>query len=211
MCHARCPQVQPRREKSAGVRLCIPKRHWGVPPPGNAASLQQCGYQIPLDLRPVRIAATSRSSSCSTRSKVSMISLMWLICPSRSVLAKEHANVSCDLVALDDQGRHLAAHLGIAGGYGRPHLAHFGLAASMTHMGEDIDRGVGEEFDVVGAACQRAFNVAGVQHVEELQHALTVRSLGHSSLPALVRPRSRGQSIVQATAAGSISKRTQTI
>ena len=72
----------------------------------------------------------------------------------------------------------------------------------MTHMGQDIDRGVGEEFDVVGAARQRAFNIAGVQHVEEIQHALTMRFLGHSSLSALVRPDSRGQSIVQRNGGG---------
>ena len=58
----------------------------------------------------------------------------------------------------------------------------------MTHMREDIDRGVGEEFDVVGAVRQRAFNVAGIQDIEEIQHALTMRSLGHSSLPALFDP-----------------------
>ena len=64
-------------------------------------------------------------------------------------LAKEHANVRGHLVALGDDDRHLAAHFGIAGAHGGPHLAQLGLAAAMTHVGEDIDRGVGEEFDVV--------------------------------------------------------------
>jgi hypothetical protein len=34
-------------------------------------------------------------------------------------------------------------------------------------MRQDVDRGVGEEFDVVGAALQRGFDVAGIQDVEE--------------------------------------------
>ena len=41
-------------------------------------------------------------------------------------------------------------------------------------MGQDIDRGVGEEFDVVGAALQRGLDVAGIQDVEEIQHVLTI-------------------------------------
>jgi hypothetical protein len=96
------------------------------------------------------------------------------------------------LVALDDQHRHLAAQLGIAGADRVPHLAHFGLAAAVAHMRQDVDRGVGEEFDVVGAALQRRFDVAGIQDVEKIQHVLTIWSLGHSSaLPVfdrLLRP-----------------------
>ena len=41
-------------------------------------------------------------------------------------------------------------------------------------MGQDIDRRIGEEFDVVGAALQRGFDVAGIQDVEEIQHVLTI-------------------------------------
>ena len=52
----------------------------------------------------------------------------------------------------------------------------------MAHMRQDVDRGIGEKFDVVGAALQRGFDVAGIQDVEEIQHALTICSLGHSPI-----------------------------
>src|SRR5437867_1367741 len=51
------------------------------------------------------------------------------------VLAEEHADKGGHLVAFGDQGRHLAAQFGIAGAYRIPHLAHFGLAAAVAHMG----------------------------------------------------------------------------
>ena len=50
----------------------------------------------------------------------------------------------------------------------------------MAHMREDVDRGVGDEFDIVGAARQRAFDVAGIEYVEEIQHALPMQGLGHA-------------------------------
>ena len=96
-----------------------------------------------------------------------------------------------DLVALGDQHRHLAAQLGIAGEYRIPHLAHFGLAAAVAQMRQEVDRGVGEEFDVVGAARQRGFDVAGIQGVEKVQHELTIRCLGHSPTLLCSIPRLR--------------------
>ena len=75
-------------------------------------------------------------------------------------------------------------------------------------MRQDIDRGVGEEFDVVGAARQRGFDVAGIQDVEEIQHVLTIWSLGHSPILPVFDPALAARSIVNGTAAGSISKRT---
>ena len=78
------------------------------------------------------------------------------------------------LVVPGDQDRHLAAQFGIAGAHRIPHLAQFGLAAAVAHMRQDIDRRVGEEFDVVGAALQRGFDVAGIHDVEEIQHVLAI-------------------------------------
>jgi len=46
-------------------------------------------------------------------------------------------------------------------------------------MGHEIDRGVGDEIDIVGAARQRAFDVAGIIDFEEVQHALPMQVLGH--------------------------------
>ena len=77
------------------------------------------------DLLPVSTALTSRSSTCWTRSKVSMISRICAMRPSRkrveggdvelhhplvAALAEEHPDVRRDLVALGDQDRHLVAH-----------------------------------------------------------------------------------------------------
>jgi hypothetical protein len=58
-------------------------------------------------------------------------------------------------------------------------------------MRQDVDRRVGEEFDVVGAARQRGFDVAGIQDVEEIQHVLTIWSLGHSPTCLCSIPRLR--------------------
>jgi hypothetical protein len=52
-------------------------------------------------------------------------------------------------------------------------------AVTVTHMGHEIDRGVGDEIDIVGAARQRAFDVAGIIDFEEVQHALPMQVLGH--------------------------------
>jgi hypothetical protein len=41
-------------------------------------------------------------------------------------------------------------------------------------MRQDIDRGVGKEFDVVGAALQGRFDVAGIHDAEEIQHVLAI-------------------------------------
>src|SRR5882757_560643 len=96
-----------------------------------------------------------------------------------AALAEEHANKCSYLVTFGDQNRCLPAHLGISGVNGSPHLAHRGLALAVAHMRQQIDRGVGGEFDVVGAARQRAVDVAGIKHFEEIQHALTVKLRGH--------------------------------
>ena len=122
------------------------------------------------------------------------------------VLAKEHADERSRLVAIDDQHRHLAAQLRIASPDRLPHLAHFGLAAAVAHMRQDVDRGVGEELDVIGAARQRGFDVAGIQGVEKVQHELTIRCLGHSpTLPVFDSALAAG-SIVNGTMRRSISK-----
>jgi hypothetical protein len=75
-------------------------------------------------------------------------------------------------------------------------------------MRQDVDRGVGEEFDVVGAALQRGFDVAGIQDIKEIQYALTMRFLGHSSTPPAFDPDLAAGPIVKGTAEGSISNRT---
>ena len=49
----------------------------------------------------------------------------------------------------------------------------------MAHVGKQVDRGVGDEFDVVGAARQRALDVAGIVDVEEIQQALPMQVRGH--------------------------------
>src|SRR5690242_5028950 len=82
-------------------------------------------------------------------------------------LAEEYAEQGCSPVALDHQTRHLAAQLRIAGAHRLPHAAQFGLAAAMAHMGEEVDRGVGKRLDIVGAARQRALDVARIEYVEE--------------------------------------------
>jgi hypothetical protein len=90
--------------------------------------------------------------------------------------------MGCDLVAFGDQDRHLVAHLGIAGVDGGPHLPQRGLAVAVAHMRQDIDRGVGEEIDIVGATRQRAFDVSGIEDLEKVQHALTVKIRRHPVL-----------------------------
>ena len=62
---------------------------------------------------------------------------------------------------------------------GLPHLPEFVLAAAVAHMRQDIDRRVGEEIDIVGAARQRALDIAGIEIIEKVQHALPVESLDH--------------------------------
>ena len=99
--------------------------------------------------------------------------------PVVAALAEEHPDVRRDLVALDDQDRHFIAHVGIAGVDGLPHRPEFVLAAVVAHMRQDIDRRVGEEIDVIGAARQRALDVAGIEHVEKIQHALPMKFVNH--------------------------------
>ena len=81
--------------------------------------------------------------------------------------AKKHPDHRRDLVALGDDDRHLMAHAGIAGVDRLPRLPHLGLAVAVTHMRQDIHRRVGKEVDVVGAARERALDVAGVEDLEE--------------------------------------------
>ena len=89
-----------------------------------------------------------------------------------AALAEEHANARRHPVLLGDQERHLVAHVGIAGVDGSPHRADLGLAAAVTEMRQDVDRRVGDEIDVVVAARQRALDIAGIERLEKIQHAL---------------------------------------
>ena len=108
-----------------------------------------------------------------------------------------------------DEDRHLAAHLGITGVDGGPHRPHRFGAAAVTHMGKQIDRGVGDELDVVGAARQRGLDIAGIVDFEEIQHALPVKILGHLHFfSAGVGPDSLG-SILNGMEPRSIGKRNQ--
>ena len=60
-----------------------------------------------------------------------------------------------------------------------PRLPHLGVAVAVAHMRQDIHRRIGKEVDVVGAARQRALDIAGVEDLEKIHHALTVKFLGH--------------------------------
>ena len=62
------------------------------------------------------------------------------------------------------------------------------LAAAVAHMRQDVDRRVGDELDVVGAAGERAFDIAGIVDLEEIQHALAVKSSVIRSFSAGVGP-----------------------
>jgi hypothetical protein len=91
--------------------------------------------------------------------------------------------------------------------HGLPHLPDLGLAAAVAHMGEDIDRRVGEEIDVVAAVRQRALDIAGIECVEKIQHALPSQILDHGFSPPVLNPTRIADGIVNRTAQGSIGKR----
>ena len=46
-------------------------------------------------------------------------------------------------------------------------------------MRQDIDRRVGDEIDIVGAAGQRALDVAGIEDIEKIQHTLPMKIVDH--------------------------------
>ena len=69
-----------------------------------------------------------------------------------AALPEEHAQIGRDRVALGDDLRHLVADLGVALLHGAPELAKLLLAVAGAHVRQHIDRRVGEEVDVVGAA-----------------------------------------------------------
>jgi hypothetical protein len=89
------------------------------------------------------------------------------------------SNCTIRLVFLGDQKRHLVAHLGIARVDGSPHRGDLGLAVAVTEMRQNVDRRMGDEIDVVIAARQRALDIAGIESLEEIQHALPVEIFGH--------------------------------
>ena len=142
---------------------------------------------------PVSREDRSRSSTCSTRSNVSITSRMRAMRPSRRVrtprgrtarpgrsrACEEQAKQRRDLVALCDKFDDFVAHFRVALVDSLPHRAHLGLAAMRTEMRQDVDRRGGDEFDIVGAARQRALDVAGVVRGEQVQHALTVQLFTH--------------------------------
>ena len=122
---------------------------------------------------------TSRISAISPSRSVKNVGDVELHHAPVAALAEEHAKKRGHLVALGDDDRHLAAHIGISGVYGGPHLAHRGLALAAAHMRQQVDRRVGGEGDVVGAARQRAVDIAGIEYIEVVQHALTIKIRGH--------------------------------
>src|SRR3984957_5778705 len=108
--------------------------------------------------------------------------------PVIAALAEEGADMRRDLVALGNRAGQFIAHAGIAAVDGAPHLAEFGLAMAMAHMRQDIDRRGGDEIDIVGAARQRALDVAGIERVEKVHHALAVEILWHVASPPVLDP-----------------------
>ncbi len=62
---------------------------------------------------------------------------------------------------------------------GLPHRPERVLAAVVAHMRQDLDRRVGKELDVIGAAGQGALDVAGIEHFEKIQHALPMQAINH--------------------------------
>jgi hypothetical protein len=55
-----------------------------------------------------------------------------------------------------------------------PHFSNLGLAVTMAEMGKDVDRGVGDEIDIVAAAVERRLDVAGVEGIQKIQDALPI-------------------------------------
>jgi len=63
--------------------------------------------------------------------------------------------------------------------YDFPHFPELRLAVTVAHMRQDIDWGVAEKFDIVGAAGEGSLEIAGRKHVEKIQNALPVKVLDH--------------------------------
>src|SRR6202022_248745 len=66
----------------------------------------------------------------------------------------------------------------------------------LAQMRQDVDRRVDEEFDIVGAALQRALDVAGIIDIEKVQHALPMQFLGHIVSTVVFAPDSRSACII---------------
>ena len=60
-----------------------------------------------------------------------------------------------------------------------PHLPDVVLAVAVAEMRQDIDRCVGEKIDVVAAERQGALDIAGIERVEQLDHASAVKFFHH--------------------------------
>jgi len=80
-----------------------------------------------------------------------------------------------DFVALGDDLRCLVPDLRIARPDRPPELAQLVAAVTRSHMRQHVDRGMGEEVDILGAAGQRALDVAAAEGFEQMQHALPVQ------------------------------------
>jgi hypothetical protein len=58
----------------------------------------------------------------------------------------------------------------------------------MAHMRHDVDGGIGEEIDIVRAAGQRGLDIAAVEGIQKIQHALPVEWLDQDLFSAGVAP-----------------------
>jgi hypothetical protein len=76
----------------------------------------------------------------------------------------------------------------------------------MAHMRQDVDRCVSDEIDVVGTASERAFNIAGIERIEKIQHALAVKLIDHFLFPPVPRPARIAASMAEEIAQRSIGK-----
>ena len=99
--------------------------------------------------------------------------------PVVAALAEEHPDIRRDPVALGDEESALRSACWNSGLDGLPHRPEFVLAAVVAHMRQDIDRRVGEEIDIIGAAGQRALDIAGIENFEKIQHALPMKIVNH--------------------------------
>jgi hypothetical protein len=59
---------------------------------------------------------------------------------------------------------------------------------AVAHMRQNIDRGVGDEIDVIAAEGQRARDIAGIEHIEKIQYALPVELFDQCFSPPVLRP-----------------------
>src|SRR3954452_14641147 len=99
-------------------------------------------------------------------------------------LPEEHAQISRDRVVFGDDLRHLVADFGVSLLHGAPEFAELLLAVAGAHVRQHVDRRVGEEVDVFGAARQRGLEIAVRDGVEQMQHALAIELLDrHSARP----------------------------